>query len=160
MDETGLFYQVIPDTTISIPDTTISKGEVEGTKQDKTRLTVAFTANATGTERLPPFIIGHAAKPRAIQRRSAESMGFYYRHNQKAWMKADIFAEWLRGFDSKMRAARRFVLLLLDNAACHIIPDELTNVKVAFFPPTRRQSSSPWMQASLLYLKDATAGFR
>uniref|UniRef100_A0AAV1TFJ2 DDE-1 domain-containing protein n=1 Tax=Peronospora matthiolae TaxID=2874970 RepID=A0AAV1TFJ2_9STRA len=50
MDETGLFYSMTPDKTIA-------QQEVEGFKKDKTRITVALTANADGSDKLPPFFI-------------------------------------------------------------------------------------------------------
>jgi hypothetical protein len=71
MDETGLFYNLAPDTTIA-------RRQIEGSKKNKTRLTIAFTCNATGTDRFIPLYIGHANKPRCFQRKSGEQLGFFY----------------------------------------------------------------------------------
>ena len=77
MDETGLFYNLAPDTTIS-------RRQIEGSKKDKTRLTIAFTCNSDGTDRLPPLFIGHAEKPRCFNKKTDAELGFYYLHNKKA----------------------------------------------------------------------------
>ncbi len=39
---------------------------LEGTEKAKARLTLALCCNATGTERLPPWLIGTSARPRAF----------------------------------------------------------------------------------------------
>jgi hypothetical protein len=52
LDETALFYKLEPNKTLSI------KGEQAiGKKQSKERLTVALCFNASGTEKLKPFVI-------------------------------------------------------------------------------------------------------
>jgi len=51
------------------PVRTISARQMEGTKQDKTRTTIAFTSNATGTDKLEPFFIGKAEKPRCFKKK-------------------------------------------------------------------------------------------
>ena len=45
MDETGLFYRLLPNSTLA-------KGPVSGKKKQKERITVALCANATGTDKL------------------------------------------------------------------------------------------------------------
>uniref|UniRef100_A0AAV1TK74 HTH CENPB-type domain-containing protein n=1 Tax=Peronospora matthiolae TaxID=2874970 RepID=A0AAV1TK74_9STRA len=88
MDETGLFYSMTPDKTIA---------------QQETRITVALTANADGSDKLPPFFIGHAKKPRCFERKTAERLGFLYRNNKKAWMTGILFQEWLGDVDKSMK---------------------------------------------------------
>ena len=68
--ETGLFY-------CCAPNRTISRDRVEGLIADKTRITIAFTANADGSHKLDPFFIGHAKKPRCFGKRSAAEHGFF-----------------------------------------------------------------------------------
>jgi len=46
-----------------------------------------------------------------------------YRSNQKAWMRSDIWKEWLHYIDSGFRIQNRQVLLLVDNAASHTAPE-------------------------------------
>ena len=50
-------------------------------------------------------------------------------------MTSTVFEEWIRKFDSSMRLKGRQVLLLLDNATSHKVPDGLKNTKVKFFKP-------------------------
>ena len=58
-DETGLFFHA----TRSL----VQRGEsIRGTKQAKDRLSILLAASMTG-EKLKPFIIGHAAYPRAFR---------------------------------------------------------------------------------------------
>ena len=117
------------------PDRGLMDKPSSGTKGNKKRLTYAFTANADGSEKLPPFVIGKAAKPRAFQKKSGADLGFYYRNNAKAWMTSKIYQEWLRGWDEKLRREGRHILLLQDNFSAHINPDDLTNVRVKNFKP-------------------------
>ena len=60
-------------------------------KGNKKRLTYALTINATSSEKLPPLIIGKAAKPRVFQKKSGADLGFYYCSNAKAWMTIDLY---------------------------------------------------------------------
>ena len=42
-----------------------------------------------------------------------------YRANSKAWMRSDIFIEWLKYLDNYFRIKNKKVLLLIDNAELH-----------------------------------------
>jgi hypothetical protein len=77
MDETGLFYRMSPDKTISTR-------QIEGSKKDKTRMTVAFTCNADGLDRFTPFFIGHYQKPRCFGKKTGEEHGYWYTSNINA----------------------------------------------------------------------------
>ena len=77
MDETGLFYNMPPDSTIA-------RNVVEDMKKDKTRITIAFTCNADGTDRFESMFIGHAKKPRSFNKKTGEEHGFFYCNNKKA----------------------------------------------------------------------------
>ena len=112
MDETGLFYAYVPNLSLSFtfdtqirmaPDRGLTDREQSGVKGNKVWLTYAFTSNADETEKLPPFIIGKAAKPRAFNGKTGKQLGFYYRNNAKAWMTAHIYQEWIRGWDQELK---------------------------------------------------------
>jgi len=60
MDESGLFYNMAPSKTIS-------RRQIEGSKKDKTRVSIAFTTNADGSDKLKPLIIGHSEKSRCFK---------------------------------------------------------------------------------------------
>lgn len=48
-----------------------------------------------------------------------ESKKYTYRTNKKAWMTTELFAEWLKAFDNRMRDKGKQALLLLDNFSGH-----------------------------------------
>jgi hypothetical protein len=123
---------------------------MRGVKKNKTRITLALTANADGSDALPVLYLGHAAKPRCFKNRKPETFGFNYRNNKKAWMTSEIYGEWLRALDRDMRAAGRHILLLLDNASSHAAKDlALTNVKVRKLPPNTTAFLQP-MDAGII----------
>ena len=104
-----------------------------GVTGNKKRITYALTANATGSEKLPTFIIGKAKKPRAFLGKSGAQLGFYYRNNAKSWMTAKLYQEWLLAWDGRLRQQKRHILLLQDNCPSHIKPDQLTNIRIENF---------------------------
>ena len=144
MDETGLFYVYVPNLSLSLasdtqirmaPDRGLTDREQSGVKCKKNRLTYAFTSNADGSGKLPPFIIGKPAKPRAFNRKTGRELGFYYRNNAKAWMTSHLYQEWIYQWDKELKAKGRKILLLQDNFSAHIIPDDLENIQVENFSP-------------------------
>ena len=77
MNEIGLFYNLTSDTIIS-------RRQIEGAKKDKTCLTIAFTYNADGSDRLSSLFIDHVARSHCFNEKTDEAHGFYYLHNKKA----------------------------------------------------------------------------
>jgi hypothetical protein len=113
-DETGLFWKLIPDRSLSTRS-------LPGRKKEKARISLHFCCNADGSEKLQIWAIGNAKKPRAFRAAgiNIENLNITWRANQKAWMTTVIMEEWLRWFDSKMRG--RKVVLLMDNFKPHEI---------------------------------------
>ena len=139
------------------PDRGLTDREQSGVKCKKNRLTYAFTSNADGSEKLPPIIIGKAAKPRAFNRKTGQQLGFYYRNNAKAWMTAYLYQEWIYQWDQELKVKGRKILLLQDKFSAHIIPDNLENIRVENFTPkshcscpTERPRHYTMLQGSLL----------
>ena len=63
---------------------------------------------------------------------------------------ADNTIRFLLDLNSAMKAQRRKILLLIDNAPSHIFEeDKLTNVKVAFLPPNMTSHIQP-MDAGII----------
>ena len=87
-DETGLFYQCLPNKTYTL------KGEKasHGLKESKQRLTVLVATNMSGSDKVAPLIIGKSAKPRCF---SGKKIPFPYQSNSKAWMTGTIWTEWI-----------------------------------------------------------------
>ncbi|KAG6863579.1 hypothetical protein C0993_010995, partial [Termitomyces sp. T159_Od127] len=75
------------------PDRGLTMTQRSGVKGNKKQLNSAFTMNATGTEKLPPVIIGKAERPRAFQKKSGAQLGFYWRSNAKAQMTTILYQE-------------------------------------------------------------------
>jgi hypothetical protein len=168
MDETGLFYAYIRNLFLSFtfdtqirmaPDRGLTDREQSGVKGNKVRLTYAFTSNADGSEKLPPFIIGKAAKPRAFNGKTGKQLGFYYRNNVKAWMTAHMYQEWIQGWDQELKAQGRKILLLQDNFSAHIIiPNDLENIRVENFSPNLTAHIQPMDQGIIRCFKAHSSG--
>lgn len=125
-DETSLFYEMLPSKTHAL------KGEsCSGGKHSKSRVTVLLRANMNGSDQQEPFIIGKSRKPRCF----GNYVPMRYRHNNKAWMTQDLFAERLIEFDQDMARKKRNVLLVLDDCSAHRVQPPLTAVNVLFLPP-------------------------
>ena len=143
MDETGLFYRLLPNATLAT-------GPVSGKKKQKERITVALCANATGTDKLVPLVIGKSERPRCFGKTFNPNVYVKYTHNKKAWMTGAVFQDWLSKFNRKMRIAGRHVILLLDNATSHSTEGlRLTNVVVRFLPPNTTAHIQP-MDAGIM----------
>ena len=136
MDETALFWKLSPDATLA------SESRASG-KLEKAQITVTLACNATGTRKLPPWIIGKAQTPRSFLRSGVHVDNFpmVWRYNGKAWMTGLMFEEYLRWFDEQMAGLK--VCLLIDQLVAHtdgivFLPSErpegLTNTTVIFLP--------------------------
>ncbi|CAG8793570.1 3961_t:CDS:1, partial [Racocetra fulgida] len=91
---------------------------------DRTRITVMLAANATETEKLKPIVIGSSIEPHALVRLNYDALPVTYRSNLKAWMRTDIFCEWITTLDNKFRLENRHILLLVDGATSHYNPND------------------------------------
>ena len=77
MDETGLYWR-------SAVNRGLLSEPLPGRKIDKSRITIALCTNATGSDRLPLCIIGHAQQPRALKGVNIEAIGCQWYHSKKA----------------------------------------------------------------------------
>lgn len=147
MDGTGLYYRMLPDRTLTMASAS------KGTKKAKIRISFALTANATGTEKLTPLVIGHSKKPCCIKHFNPSMHANYYA-NKKAWMTAVIFSDWLKDFDRERGLQNRKILLLLDNATSHIVPTDesgepFQTSQFTSYPPTTTSHLQP-MDAGII----------
>ncbi|GBC31947.2 tigger transposable element-derived protein 6-like [Rhizophagus irregularis DAOM 181602=DAOM 197198] len=115
-DETGLFWKIRPNHTIS-------NGPVAGTKQSKDRITDLFTCNALMQLGL--------------------KINYYW--NSKSWMQVSIWNAYLKRLDAQMRVQNRNIILLVDNAPTHSLNEntKLTNIKIEFLPPNTTSHLQP-----------------
>ena len=94
-DETGLFYHLGPNKTLS-------SFKRSGTKNSKDRITILFCVNASGTDKLKPLVIGKSLKPRCFKN-FEPSRYVNYDANKKAWMTSLIFEKFLQNLNSNMK---------------------------------------------------------
>ncbi|UYV64827.1 TIGD6 [Cordylochernes scorpioides] len=141
----GRWKKIIRWSIPLIPDRTLAHKDenCRGVKRMKQRITVLLCCNSTGTDKRRLLIIGKSAKPRCFRNFSPH---FYctYISNSKAWMTSGIFQEWLQQFNKQLVSEGRRILLLLDNATSHSVPnDGLSNIKIHFLPPNMTASLQP-----------------
>lgn len=146
-DETGLFFRVLPNKTMSF------KGEkCSGGKSSKERLTVLLCCNVEGDFEMP-LVIGKSRKPRCFKSINLNSLKVQWESNKKAWMSSDIMTKWLIALDEKMRKAGRKILLFMDNATSHPQNIKLGSIKVVFFPPNTTAVLQPLDQGVIRSFK-------
>lgn len=125
-DESGLYYKALPNTTYFV------KGEQpKGWKTQKTRLTLLFICNSTGSYKRA-FCIGKPKKPRCFKNKT---IPVTYFSNKNSWMTNTIWNEILSLMDTEMVKEKKKILLFIDNASCHKVTKSLTNIKIEFLPP-------------------------
>ena len=77
MDESGLFWKMSPDRWLAT-------GIVAGTKKQKSRITVVFACNSTGSDRVPLWMIGTVRHPRCFKHVQVHTLNCTRRHNATA----------------------------------------------------------------------------
>jgi DDE superfamily endonuclease len=122
------------------------------------------------------LVIGKALNPRCFKSLNRSALPVIYRANSKAWMRSDIFIEWLKHLDYYFRTMNRKILLLIDNAGSHFnskrfeknngIDDgeqessrqknkvkpaiDLTNIELVYLPPNTTAHLQP-MDAGIIH---------
>jgi hypothetical protein len=87
-DETGLFFRLPPNKTLSL------KGDpCNGGKNSMERITVLLACSADGTDKLPPLDIGKSENPRCFK--NVRQLPTKYVANRKAWVTQAIFTDYL-----------------------------------------------------------------
>ena len=138
LDETGLFWQLLPNKTMAF------RGErCTGGKKSKQRITLLVGANTSGSEKFPLLVIGNSKRPRSFKKKE---IPVTYKANSKAWMTAEIFEEMLRAWDGRLGQQGRRVLVCLDNFSGHPPELQLNNIQQVFFPPNTAANSQPMDQ--------------
>jgi hypothetical protein len=128
------------------PDRTLATKRLAGRKVNRERLSIALCANADGSHKLNPLIIGKFERPRCFKNIKIHTMPMTYRHNAKAWMITSIFQEWIQGFDRQvgLKHQGQRVLLLLDNCSSHKLGGiTLRYTDVHFLPPNTTSKIQP-----------------
>jgi hypothetical protein len=165
-DESAYFYRKMAVYTIAPVDV-----HLHGTKQDKTRVTMAVCTNASGTERLPLLIVGTAAMPVPFRLQQdlihwvgtndqIENPLFHYAYSKKGRMTGEIFRAWVTELNARMNMEGRKILLLVDNVSNHNLKDKggvvlkFDNVNVQFLPKNTTAVLQPMDQGIIKATKD------
>ena len=164
-DESGLFYRMLPNTTLAQQN---EARKEEGFKLAKDRVTVLFCVNKTGTHKLKPLCIGKYASPRCFHHVNMNAMPLSYKNSGNTWMTSSLFQDW---FESafvpsvrrhlRERRLEEKALLLLDNCRAHPPANMLRSADgkfcVMFMPPNTTSIIQPrsrhhiFLQAPLPY---------
>ncbi|XP_045129113.1 tigger transposable element-derived protein 7-like [Portunus trituberculatus] len=144
-DETGLLYCTLPKGLLSTqPDVC-----EEEQKLSKARLSALLCANANGSHRLKPVIVGKRRWPYA-QNKGIQQLPAHYYHNPNAWFTWDIVKDWfskyaepeIRRFqieDLKIVPDDVCALILIDRAPVHPESETLNSqdgrIKCLTIPP-------------------------
>ena len=150
MDETGLFFRLLPRYTLLMPFEDLST--TRGKKKAKERVSLVVCANATGTHKLPCTMIGKPKSPACSKKRQ---WPIKYFSQGKAWMDVDTCWKWFNEvfYPEVKKRTGRPVLLLMDNAPGHFDGFERGNVKVEFFPPNCTSWKQPCDMGIIAALK-------
>ena len=157
-DETALFWQWLPTSTLSAHTET----EAVGFKLNKDRLTILPCANAAGTHECKLFVVGRFKKPRAFK--ILVHFPIHYDATQSAWMTAALFSWWFHHcFVPEVKQHLRDqgmpedskVILILDNCRAHPPAQELVsgNIFAVFLPANVTSLIQPMDQGIIANIK-------
>jgi hypothetical protein len=148
MDETGLFWRMPPSWSLSSVNT-------PGIRKDKSRISIICCVNASGTDRLPIWVIGKERTPRALRNINISAIGIRWQWNKNAWMDQIIMREWLLEFYQYI--GQRSILLTMDNLPAHLSGLELAppppNVRICWLPKNSTSRFQPLDQGIIQNLK-------
>lgn len=126
LDETGLFYKISPNKTIS-------DGPVKGRKREMDRISLILCCNSDGTDKIKLGVIGKAKNPRCFKNFNVSALCDYY-NNKTAWVTSKEFVDYVTNFNESMKKNNKKVALILDNAPGHS-NIQFSNVLLIFIPP-------------------------
>ncbi|CAF1116814.1 unnamed protein product [Rotaria magnacalcarata] len=147
-NEKGPFYRLMPDKSL-----TLNKEECKGGKKSKERYSVLFCVNSTGDEKLKPFVIAKSLKLRCFKHLNVNKLPVDWRANKTAWMNVKLLSEWLSNLNILMEKQKTKIILFLDNAPCHPVDIELSNIKLQYFPPNTTSKLQPLDQGIIHVFK-------
>ena len=158
-DEAGLQYKRMPKSTFLAKQVKHSRGH----KADKSRFTVLFCVNATGTHKVKPLVVHTAKHSRCYQHlQDMKAAPVYWRASRTLWLTSLLTKDCLLNcFVPKARRkcredGRPFdVLLTMDNCPAHPewLMDIHPNVQVVFLPPNTTSLLQPLDQEVIATVK-------
>ena len=152
MDETGLFYRLMPNRTYVLRSETAKTTRGIKAMTAKDRITLYVCTNADGTQKLPLGVIGKSKNPACFRVRPLPK-GVHYYSQERAWSDTwtmqqwftDLFLPFIRNQTSQR------VALILDNASSHAkeLYDPKSQVSVISLPPNTTSKLQP-MDAGII----------
>jgi hypothetical protein len=108
-------------------------------------------ANADGSHKLPPLVIGKSLNPRCLKNIDRALLGVDYHANKTAWMTSNIFFDWVKQLDRVAAVQGRTIAIILDNASSHhkLDPAELPNIELIFLVANTTRICQPLDQGTL-----------
>jgi hypothetical protein len=139
MDETSLFFRLLPRYSLLMPNEDIST--TRGKKKAKDQVSFIICANASRMHKIPYALIGKPKEPACIKDRQ---WPIPYFNQTKAWMDVKTCWKWFNEvfYPEVKKRTGHHVLLLMDNASGHFEEFERDNIQIVFFPP----NSTSWKQ--------------
>ena len=159
-NETTSFWRLLPVNTQAFKD----EDNVPGKKISKDKFSALLGANASGTHRLKPVVVGNAAKPRCLKD-YMDSLPVIYYIISSAWFNSAVFEDcFFNHIVPEVRLYQEDVLhippdgvkaiLLLDNAPAHPHADKLVSrdgrIKVVFLPTNTTSLIQPMDQGVIM----------
>lgn len=147
-DETGLYWKMLPDGTLSSGDNKKGSNRIDSSE----RVTVMICTNVSGTHTLPLYIIGDSEKPRCFK--GIKQLPVVYENEKNALMTKELMMDWyttvfipeVKKKHSCNEDGDSKIILIMDNAPCHPAEQEFNAVSdfctVLFFP----RNVSPLLQ--------------
>ena len=148
MDEAGLFWKLLPDSTHTFKDR-----KCVGGKKSKERITVLIGSNMSGNEKLPILVIGKFAKPRCFKNVRSLPDNIIYRHSKRAWMTTNLFQEYIYNLDVKFSQQKRKVAIIIDNCPAHPVLTNLKSIEMIRLPKNTTSKTQPMDAGVIKQLK-------
>lgn len=126
-DETALQYKNPPTKSYVTKD-----DDCKGSKQRKERVTILLCCSLLG-EKYSPLIISKSKSPRCMRNFDIKNINVQYLSSKNAWMTSELFNQWAHELNNEMVSQTRKILLILDNAPCHIMPN-CSAIEFLFLP--------------------------
>jgi hypothetical protein len=135
-----------------------SDDNCKGIKQSKNKLTLLLCCSSTG-EKLKPLIIGGSKSPRCLKNVDLSLLKIEYDFLKKSWMTKTIFENWLERRNSDLSEMNRKIVLILDNATCHNISKQFSNIDLIFLPKNTTSLIQPCDQGIIKAFKNKFNNF-
>ena len=126
-NELGLFFKVLSKKTLHLKDEKCTGG-----KHSKIRATGLAAAKMNG-DKPPMFVIGKSKKPRCFK--NIKKLLCRYQGQNKSWMGATLFEEWVRELDNQFEKENQKVALIIDDCTAHPVIGGLKAIDLFFLHP-------------------------